>query len=303
MVRAALAKLRAASPTRPITVTYTDLPHNDFSALFRLVHGLLPAYQDNPIGGQPGVFTFASGTSFYRQIFPANSVTLGFSATAMHWISRLPLQIADHVHAVGASAAEKKTLHAAAMDDWQTILLHRARELKPGGKLVMANFCQDEQGRYLGNTGGINMHDTFAKHWRALHQQGVISAQEYRGANFVQYYKTKEDFAAPFADPASPVSKAGLVLEQVFTRVTGCPYAAEFAQHGDAALFAKNYVPTLRSWSESTFLGGLDPARPAAERMAIVDKFYNAYEAEVAAAPQGHAMDYVHCFMVVGKRQ
>ena len=48
--------------------------------------------------------------------------------------------------------------------------------------------------------------------------------------------------------------------------------------------------------------GALDRGRDA-ERMAIIDRFYNAYEAEVAASPQGHAMDYVHCFMVVGKRQ
>src|SRR5262249_54667061 len=157
------------------TVTYTDLPHNDFSALFQLLHGLLPAHKENPLGLVPGVFTFASGTSFYRQIFPDQTISLGFSATAMHWMSRLPIQIADHVHAVGADPREKEILHAAAMADWETILVHRARELGPGGRLVLANFCQDEQGRYLGHTGGVNMHDTFAKHWRNLFRAGVIS--------------------------------------------------------------------------------------------------------------------------------
>ena len=37
--------------------------------------------------------------------------------------------------------------------------------------------------------------------------------------------------------------------------------------------------------------------------MTIVNRFYDAYEAEVAASPEGHAMDYVHCFMVVGKKK
>ena len=34
---------------------------------------------------------------------------------------------------------------------------------------------------------------------------------------------------------------------------------------------------------------------------AIVDRFYAAYTADVAAAPDGHGMDYVHCFMVIAK--
>ncbi len=296
MMRQAVAAVRAAAPGRPVTVTYTDLPHNDFSALFQLVQG-----GDDPLGRQPDVHVFASGTSFYRQIFPAGTVALGFSATAMHWLSRLPTVIADHVHAVGAAPGERALFRAAALADWEAILLNRARELAPGGRLVLANFCQDAEGRYLGNTGGVNMHDRFAHHWRALRDLGAITDAEFRRATFPQFYKTLEEFTAPFADPESPVRRAGLVLESAFTQVTGCPYAAEFRTTGDAEAFARRYLPTLRSWSESTFLGALDPTRPTAERRALVDRFYAAYEAEVAAAPAGHAMDYVHCFMVVAK--
>ena len=54
--------------------------------------------------------------------------------------------------------------------------------------------------------------------------------------------------------------------------MVGCPYHAAYASHGDAAAFAAAYVPTLRSWSETVFHGGLDPARPLAERQAIVDR-------------------------------
>jgi hypothetical protein len=302
MMRKAIARIRKDAPERQIAITYTDLPHNDFSVLFQLLQGLLPAYKENPLALQPNVFTFGSGMSFYRQIFPDRTVSLGFSATAMHWLSKLPLQIADHPHAVGANPDEKKELRKAALSDWDTILLHRAREMLPGGKFVFANFCEDENGHYLGHTGGVNMHDTFAKHWRNLLRDGTITEAEYRRANFVQFYKTKDEFVAPFSDPNSAVSKAGLVLEKAFTRTTGCPYAADFKEKGDAAAFAKSYVPTLRSWSESTFMGGLDPSRPPQERMAIINRFYDSYEAEVAASPEGHAMDYVHCFMVVAKK-
>jgi hypothetical protein len=39
----------------------------------------------------------------------------------------------------------------------------------------------------------------------------------------------------------------------------------------------------------------------AFERQAIMDEFYGRYQARVAAAPQGHAMDYVHAYLVCRK--
>jgi SAM dependent carboxyl methyltransferase len=293
--RALVAAIRARAPERQVALTYTDLPHNDFSTLFKLT-------QDG-LADLPGVFVFASGSSFYRQIFPHGTLRLGFSGTAMHWLSRLPGPLADAVHAVLASDAERAVFARQAADDWQAILLHRAAELTPGGRLVLANFCQDESGHYLGYTGGRNMHDSFARHWRWLRDTGAITSAEYAAASFPQYYKTVAEFRAPFDNPDTPVSRAGLRLLACETRVTPCPYAARFAADGDAEAFAAAYVPTLRSWSENVFLGALDPARSAEARRAIVDAFYAAYQRDVAAAPQGHAMDYVHCFMLIGKAE
>ena len=69
----------------------------------------------------------------------------------------------------------------------------------------------------------------------------------------------------------------------------------------DAAGFAIAYIPTLRSWSEPVFLAGLSSERPVTERAAIVDDIYGRYERLVAAAPDGHGMDYVHCYMILRK--
>jgi hypothetical protein len=299
--RALIADIRARAPGRPVSLVYTDLPGNDYSALFKRLQGLLPM---DPVGlsnvGQ--LFTSASGTSFYRQIVPSGTLSLGFSATAMHWLSTLPGRITGHVHSVGAAGDELEDFRAQSLKDWETILLARAAELRPGGWLVLANFCIDEEGRYLGNTGGKSMFDQYEKHWRGLFDAGAITRAEYDRATFQQHYRTPAECAAPFYDPTSAVSRAGLELVRSFTRVTPCPYAADFARQGDAAAFAKAYIPTLRSWSESTFAGALDPARPPAERAALVDRFYDSYEADVARDPVGHGMDYVHCFMQIRKR-
>ena len=301
LMRRLVSEIRSQSCKRQITITYTDLPHNDFSVLFRLVHGLLGNQQGTPLAKQDGVMTFGSGTSFYAQIVPDNTLSLGFSATAMHWLSKLPGPIADAVQAVGGTEAERGLFRAQSMADWNTILLARAREMKPGAKLVLANFCEDESGRYLGSTGGVNMFAEFARHWRRLYELGTINSREYQAATFPQFYKTPEEFAAPFIDATSPVALAGLRLDHMSTRVTGCPYAADFKRHGDARAFAKAYIPTLRSWTESTFAGAFEQRRDARDRQVIIDSFYQAYEDAVAAHPEGHAMDYVHCFMVITK--
>ena len=266
-----------------------------------MLHGLGPSPDDAPLARTQNVLTFASGTSFHRRIFPKGTLHLGFSATAMHWLSRLPGPLTGAVQAVLATGAERAAFAEQGRLDWESILMHRAAELAPGGRMVVANFCVDPQGRYLGNTGGVNMFANFQKHWAALGEAGVIREAEVRAATFPQYYRTMEEFAAPLNDPASPVARAGLKLAHISTAVTGCPYADDFTRHGDAKRFAAAYVPTLRSWSESTFFGALDDGRPLAERQAIIDRFYGAYEDEVAAAPQGQAMDYVHCFMVIEK--
>jgi len=109
-------------------------------------------------------------------------------------------------------------------------------------------------------------------------------------------------FTAPLNDPQSPVYKAGLRLEHAETRTVPCPFAEAFKAGGvSAAEFAKSYIPTLRSWSEPVFLAGLSADRPAAERAALVDMFYNRYQTLVAHDPKGHGMDYVHCYMICRK--
>ncbi|MEM0991140.1 MAG: SAM-dependent methyltransferase [Pseudomonadota bacterium] len=294
--------LRARWPKTQIQVLYTDLASNDFSQLFKAMQGL-DGSDHTYWGTYPGVFVHASGTGFHHQLMPDGSLDLGFSATAMHYVREIPCRIAGHVHHVGAQGAALAAFDRQAAQDWERILLARAAELRPGGRLVIMSFGKDEEGRYLGNTGGVNMFDTFEALWRAMAAEGAITAAEYEAATFAQVYRTPEEFAAPLLDTGSAVYRAGLRLISAQTGVTPCPYRAAF--ESDPAMtpraFAQSYIPTLRSWSETVFAQALDPARPAPERAALVDGFYQHYEDRVAAHPDGHAMDYVHSYLAIEK--
>lgn len=294
-----LATVRDRLQSRPIEMYYTDLPRNDFSQLFRTIHGQtdIRSYY----GSVRDVFPFASATSFHEAIFPPGVLDLAFSATASHYITKVPCTISNHVHMVGAKGAERAAFEETGRVEWERLLALRARELKKGGRLCFLNFGIDSQGRYLGNTGGPSMFDTFDMLWRGLAEDGTITAAEYTNTNFPQVYRNQAQFTAPLRDPASAVHRAGLRLEHVEERHLVCPFGAAFLEHRDAARFAHEYIPTLRSWSEPTFASGLSPERPEDERRRILDEFFGRYERLVAKSPEGHGMDYVHVHIVCVK--
>jgi len=299
MVRSAIKTINTQQSSLPVQVVYADQPRNDFNALVKIINGLtdFKTYLDE----FDNVFPTFAGTSFYKQILPPNTLHIGFSATAMHWLSAKPTNISNHVHAVGAQGKELAAFQNHARNDWAAILRHRANELRSGGHLVLVNFCRDQQGRYLGNTDGINMFDTFNQIWQQHVDNKVITQEEYVNMTLPQYYNNVEEFSAPFNDTNSEVSKAGLRLAHIETRVVDCPFKVDFQRHGDAKKFAHDYIPTIRTWNESIYFGALSAQRPMQERKEIIENYYNTYESMVANNPKGHAMDYVHAYMVIKK--
>jgi SAM-dependent methyltransferase len=299
MVGSAIDAVRARAPQAPISIVYSDQPRNDFNALIANVYGLGPF--DTYLDRHDNIFPLVSGTTFYKQIVPAGTLDIGFSATAMHWLSTKVCNISNHVQAVGAEGDELEAFRAQAHRDWRQILLHRARELKPGGKLVLINFARDGKGRYLGNTGGVNMFDQFNRIWQDFLAQDRITRAEYEGMTLPQYYNTVEEFSAPLQDQSDDVYRAGLRLDHIDTRIVKCPFAESFGQHGDAARFADEYIPTIRSWNESIFFNALSDDRPLDTRRRIIEDYYDTYRDIVRNNPDGHGMDYVHAYTVISK--
>lgn len=299
MWRKAAQHIRKTSAA-DIQIVYADQARNDFNALVQILHGLTDF--DTYLNEIENLRLLQSGSSFYMPVLPAESMHLCFSATAMHWLSAKPGDISNHVHMVGASGVELDRFTSQAQQDWESILLHRARELKQGGRLVFANFCRDEQGRYLGNTDGINMFDTFNSIWQRFVDDGVISSKEYAAMTLPQYYNTPQEFARPFEQESGNVRKAGLQLESIETKVVRCPFAEDYKKHGDAKKFAREYIPTIRTWNESIFHGGLSTDRSADERREIIENYYGTYQQMVEESPEGHAMDYVHAYMTIARQ-
>ena len=299
MVESVLKHVKGIASNVELNIVYVDQPRNDFNALVSIISGQtdFKSYLESV----SDVFPMFSGTSFYQQAIPSSTLDLGFSATAMHWLSKKPCEISDHVHMVGASGEELKQFKAQGKADWERILRHRAKELKSGGKLVLVNFCRDEQGCYLGNTVGANMFDIFNEIWQEFLAADRIKQSEYKAMTLPQYYNTVEEFSAPLLDPQNPCYQLGLRLESIETATVPCPFAEEFKQHKDVELFADGLIPTIRSWNESIFFAGLDSSRGLPERQQIIHDYYDSYRQRVLDQPEEHGMGYVHAYMTISK--
>ena len=299
MVGNLINAIQKNNPGISFNIVYVDQPKNDFNGLVQTVLGL--GHFSSYLETTENVFPLFSANSFYKQILPDNTLDFGFSATAMHWLSAKPCDISHHVHMVGAQGEEYQRFSEHGKKDWESILLHRARELRSGGQLVLLNFCRDENGKYLGNTTGVNMFSNFAQIWQDFLDQGLIREDEYQKMTLPQYYNTVEEFSAPLKNSESSVYLAGLRLKHIETHITACPFAEAFKEHQDAQRFAEEFIPTISSWNESIFFGALDQERAIEDREQIIQDYYQTYQNQVMASPEMHRMDYVHAFTVIEK--
>ena len=135
-MRIAIEEFRVRTgPERPVQVIHTDLPSNDFSALFA-------SLEDDPgsyLAGMANVFPSAIGRSYYQPIIAPRSVHLGWNTWTVHWMDGDPIGAPDHV-LLGFSKDPQicAMVEQRQKSDWRRFLECRASELRPGGRLISA---------------------------------------------------------------------------------------------------------------------------------------------------------------------
>lgn len=312
--------VRQRDPAKEVLIVYEDQPNNEWKSVFGHAYGLIAV--DDAYGREvacpttrfEGVFISAVGKGFHSQVLPSASIDLGLSFTAMHWLSKTP----EGDSLVGCETAmqcaqlpngDPRTIpHAQqAAADWETILRARAMEMRPGSRFMCVNFCKSKEGYFLGKTDrGVSMFDSFITCWNALCKSGVISEEERVAVSFQSYYRTLDEMINPVQEGGS-LSDIGLKVISADVRVVRCPFreawesGASQAAGRDAASHAAWYVPTTRTWSNSTFEGALNSSRTTEEKEAILKAFWKEYEMLVAQDPSQHGMDYVHGYCLYEK--
>lgn len=107
-------------------VVHNDLPTNDWTILFQLL------LQDKSYRG------VANGCSFYERCLPERTLSFGFTASSMHWLSKMPFNIKNHCFHTYAEEDERQAYAQQSKLDFNSFIEHRSHELAPGGILALS---------------------------------------------------------------------------------------------------------------------------------------------------------------------
>ena len=263
-------------PERAISVVHTDMPDNDFTALFQT----LAVHPNSYLRGDPAVFASAVGKSFYEQILPSGSVTLGWSSWAVQWLSRVPAPIPDQVQvAYSQDPAAQAAFARQAAEDWRSFLAHRGRELRAGGRLVVLTMAVDD----AGNFGYRPLLEAMYAALMGLVEEGVVRAEEARRMVIPTVARSRADLVAPFVEDGC---FAGLSIEQLEVFLSEDRIWAEFEDDGDAHAFGARWAAFSRASVFPTLAAGLDSGRSDPRAAAFVDRLEAGVTARLAAAPE-----------------
>ncbi|XP_051150579.1 loganic acid O-methyltransferase-like [Andrographis paniculata] len=115
-------------------VLFNDQNTNDFNTLFASMSGDKNYFA----AGVPG--------SFYDRLFPTSSIHIAYSASSLHWLSRVPEELEDEnspawnkgrIHYTNAPEPVVKAYAKQYEKDIDAFLRARAKEMVPGGVIVM----------------------------------------------------------------------------------------------------------------------------------------------------------------------
>lgn len=269
-IGAAIRTLRSrARPDHAILVAHTDLPDNDFTALFTT----LAEDPDSYLLKDGASFASAVGRSFYQQILPSDSIVLGWSSWATQWLSRVPAPIGDHIHvAYSADESARRAYAARAATDWHDFLAFRGREMAPGGRLVVLTLSVDAGG----GAGFGGLMEALLAGLSRLVDTGLLRPEEMHQMVVPTAGRTEKELRAPF----SPSGRfEGLAVDRVDAFDAEDRFWSRYRADHDADAFGAGWAAFARAAIFPTLVTALEGGTAGPRLPGFLDRL----EAEVAS--------------------
>jgi hypothetical protein len=291
-MRLAITSLRPRiGPSRPIVVYHIDQPTNDFNSLFEV----LAADSDRYDRDEPNVFPCAIGRSFYESVLPPDSVHLGWCSYAAVWLSRIPTPIPGHFIALRSSGAVRAEFERQALHDWEDFLALRARELVPGGRLVVVLPALADDG----SSGFEGIMDHANAVLAEMVEEGAIAPDERARMVLGSYPRRQSELLAPFArdGPFQHLTVDGFDMSVL----TDAPWA-QYERDGDGEALATKHALFFRAIFMPSLAAALARARAGyAEALgAFADRLEQGLKRRLARQPA--AMHSLVQTIVLAKR-
>ena len=286
---AAIEVLRKRTrPDQSVLVIHTDLPENDFTAMFRT----LAEDPDTYLGKDSATFASAIGRSFYEQVMPSGSVHLAWSAWAIQWLSKVPAPVPDHILVAYSSDDGARAAHAKqAAHDWHEFIAFRGRELRRGGRLVVMTMAVDDEGEF-------GYRPLFASVLDALDEfrrDGLITEDEVHRMSVPVVARSEADFFAPFA-PSGRFEQLEIDHLEVFNAEDR--FWTQYQTDRDATAFGTAWAAFVRAAVFPTLAGALDGGRDDPRASQFVERLEAGVAQRLAAAPEQMQIPLAHLVLI-----
>jgi hypothetical protein len=259
-----------------ILVAHTDVPRNDFAALFETVATDPESY----LHSDTATFTSAVGRSFYDQIVPSKTVNLGWTSWATHWLSRTPCEVHDHVH---VSRSRDDGVQSAYADqaalDWHNFVAFRGRELAPEGRLVVLTLAAD-----VDDTAGFApLLDAIVEVLGDQVRDGLLHSDALRRMTIPTFPRAEKDFRAPFA----PKGRfEGLMIEHLEMFNAEDRFWARYQLDRDAEAFGAQWAAFARFALFPSLVAALDVGTQDERAATFVEQLERGVAERLSSAPQ-----------------
>jgi SAM-dependent methyltransferase len=285
LMRAIVAGLRRRTD-QPVQAIFSDLASNNFNRLFANLEEA-----DRAGLFQAGVYPSAVGGSFYNPLVAPGTVHFATSFNSIHWLDRLPaVPVPDHVichrprpdRPVSSEAAA--AFRRQAEQDLVRFLECRARDLVPGGKLLLAGPGDTDEGCvWEGFTDVLN--DACLD----LVAAGGLKQEEYERLTMPCYFRTVDELLAPLERTDSPVWGA-FAVDRARALEVPAPFVVAFRRGGDVAAYARAYTGFLRAVSEPVVRAALDQPEG---RAGTIESLYERIRTRLLAEPERYSIRYL----------
>ena len=288
-VGAAIAELRKRTrPEHSVLVAHTDMPDNDFTALFRT----LEEDPDSYLHKDQATFASAVGRSFYSQILPSNSVHLGWSSWAIQWLSRVPAVIDDHLQvAYCADTSVRAAFAKQAAHDWHEFVAFRGRELCPGGRLVVTTMA-------IGDDGEFGYRPLLAAMMDGLDElaaDGLVTGDEVSRMCIPTVARREGDFIAPFA-PSGRFERLEIAHLEVFDAEDR--FWARYQADADAVAFGARWAGFARASVFPALAKGLADGAEDPRVPKLFDRLETGVAERLGSAPEQIQIPLAHVVLV-----
>ncbi|KAK7497063.1 hypothetical protein BaRGS_00011799 [Batillaria attramentaria] len=302
-----------------IQVIYEDQERNDFNALFNRLYD-----QESYLFQFNNVYPMATNTNFYKQCVPDGTCDVIFCNAGAHYLRDPEVKFADAIVHFSPSVTEEelRAFRKEAASQWEDFLVLRARELKPGGLLVVMSLSSHDDYRQLVLNPDANKDESdviknqavtayrlfvdVEQAWRELRGRNLITEEEYKNYQMSLVFRGAGEITKPFHEVNSLVLQSGLSLEFHDQHFHPDPWKTSWCslqRQGGVSVPYDEYVTMMfRAVSSVSIHGNLSRMRSEEDKQAIVEQYYEIFRQKVASAhPDSYVNDHI-CSRLVARK-